>query len=281
MVLASSAAAGVLEAQGNSRKSPGRLPAPKSPAPVTVPAPVAEPEPVMPQVAMLAGVIEDSVGVPITDAEIAILGTSLRTRSGTGGTWRIPGVVPGPVLLSARRVGYYPQTLTVHVKEGESRALDLTLSEVSARPFVLPEQVIFAPPKKLRSFFHDGFYQRKLSYPGGTYLTREDLLLIKPSVTSDAFRGVAGFYQSRDRRGQSQWVVRGVSGAQVCPIRFFIDGINVPLMGMSIDELVQPTDIEGIEIYKGISTVPAEFSGRSLQDDSRCGVVAIWTRVTR
>lgn len=280
MVLASGAAAGVLPAQGNSRKTPTRLPAPKALAPVK-PEPVSEPEPLLPQVAMLAGIIEDSVGVPILGAEIAILGTSLLTRSGTGGAWRIQGVVPGPVLLSARRVGYHPQTLTVHLKEGEARALDLTLNEVAARPFVLPEQVIFVTPKKFRSVFHDGFYQRKLNYPGGTYFTRDDILLLKPSVTSDTFRGVPGFYQSRDRRGQTQWVVRGVSGSQACPIRFFIDGINVPLMGLSIDELVQPSDVEGIEIYKGVSTVPAEFSGRSLQDDSRCGVVAIWTRVTR
>jgi hypothetical protein len=271
-----------LEAQaGGRRGAAGKPPIPKSLAPAATPVVSDEPEPAMPQVAMLAGVIEDSIGAPILDAEIAILGTSLHTRSGTGGTWRIPGVVPGPVLVSARRVGYHPQTLTVHVREGETHALDLTLNEVMARPFVLPERVIFATPKSFRSVFHEGFYQRKLSYPGGTYFTREDILMFKPTVTSDMFRTVPGFYQSRDRRGQIQWVVRGVSGSQACPIRFFVDGINVPLMGLSIDEIVQPSDIEGIEIYKGLSTVPAEFSGRSLQDDSRCGVVAIWTRVTR
>lgn len=288
LLLGACLAAAPVEAQGSPRKGAAKGASSKPVAPsaaadpvVAVVAVVAEAEPAVTTAAMLAGVVEDSVGTPILDAEIAILGTTLRTRSGTGGIWRLSGVLPGPVLISARRMGYHAQTLTVHMKEGESRALDLTLLHVEQKPFVLPERVVFAPQKSFRSVFHQGFYARKLSYPGGTYFAREEIMQLQPSYTSDVFRQTPGLFQSRDRRGQTQWVMRGVSSSQACPIRFFIDGMNVPLNGMSIDELVQPNDIEGIEIYKGLSTVPAEFSGRSLQDDSRCGVVAIWTRVTR
>lgn len=35
-----------------------------------------------------------------------------------------------------------------------------------------------------------------------------------------------------------------------------------------------PGLVEGIEIYRGLSTVPAQF----LNSDAKCGVVAIWTR---
>jgi hypothetical protein len=280
-VVGLSALAGAQASRKTTKVAPKPAPAAAAPTPVTPAAPPPEPEPPPPQLAMLSGVIEDSTGMPLVEAEIAVLGTSLRTRSGTGGTWRIGGVQPGPVLLSARRVGYQPQTLTLQVKDGESKALDLMMHPMEQSPFVLPEAVIIAPPRPLRSVFHQAFYQRKNSYPGGTFYTREDILLFKAQQTSDLFRQTPGFFQTRDRRGQTQWVVRGVSSASNCPIRFFIDGVNVPLNGMSIDELVQPSDIEGMEIYKGVSTVPAEFSGRSTQDDSRCGVVAVWTRVTR
>ena len=276
----------VLGAQGSGRKSgprptPAKTPASAKVAPAVAPAASVEEVPAEPVVAMLAGVVEDSVGAPIIDAEIAILGTSLRTRSGMGGTWRIGGVAPGPLLLSARRIGYNPHTQTVHVREGETKALDLTLSEVARQAYTLPPLYTFATPAPFRSFFQGGFHGRRLNYPGGTFFTREDLMLIKPFNTSDVFRTTPGFYALRDRRGQTQWVLRGALGSQNCPVRFFIDGSNIPLNGMSIDDLVQPGDVEGIEIYKGMSTVPAEFSGKSLQDDSRCGVVAIWTRVTR
>ena len=82
----------------------------------------------------------------------------------------------------------------------------------------------------------------------------------------------------RYSRRQTQWFMRGGTGTTNCPARFFIDGNSVALQGMSIDELVSPSDVEGIEIYKGMSSVPSEFSGRSINDDSRCGVVAIWTK---
>ncbi len=293
IVAAALLAAGTAQAQGTTRKAAARKAVSKPTAAAEVPpavptslptvatAAAEDAEPAARQVAMLAGVVEDSIGTPIMDAEIAVIGTALRTRSGSGGTWRLSGVEPGPVLVSARRVGYLPQTLTVHLKEGETRALDLTLNEVMARPYVLPDVMVFTPPRTFRSVFHQGFYSRKLSYPGGTFFTREDLMAFKPQFTSDVFRSTPGFYQYRDRRGQSQWVMRGATTSSNCPIRFFIDGTNIPLNGMSIDELVQPSDIEGIEIYRGASTVPAEFSGRSIQDDSRCGVVAVWTRVTR
>ena len=245
---------------------------------VEEPAVVVPPEP---QVAMLAGVVEDSVGTPIIDAEIAILGTSLRTRSGLGGTWRIAGVAPGPIMLSARRVGFQPFAQTMHLRDGETRAIDLTMAELAEKPFELPPTYIIAPRLPYRSVFQQGFFARKSNYPGGTFFTRDDILLMRPVYTSDVFRTTPGFYQYRDRRGQTQWIIRGASTTQNCPIRFFIDGMNVPLNGMSIDELVQPSDIEGIEIYKGVSTVPAEYSGKSMQDDSRCGVVAVWTRVNR
>ena len=41
-----------------------------------------------------------------------------------------------------------------------------------------------------------------------------------------------------------------------------------------IDEVISPGSVEGIEVYRGLSTVPAEF----LNPDAECGVIAIWTR---
>jgi hypothetical protein len=52
----------------------------------------------------------------------------------------------------------------------------------------------------------------------------------------------------------------------------WIDGQRAP--GIEIDEL-PVNDIEGIELYRGASTTPAQFwqgSGPS------CGTVVIWTR---
>ena len=230
--------------------------------------------------AALSGVVEDSVGNPLTGVEIYLPSGGPRTRSGAGGTFRLAGLPAGPALIVARRLGYHATTVTVHLRAGESHDLDLTMAELQARPITMPAHVVLAAAPKLRSVFQAGFFLRKTSYPGGTFFDREYLLAMNPMYVSDVFRTANGMQAVRDRRGHTQWITR-MNSTMNCPVRFFIDGNSVPLNGGTIDDLVQPNDVEGIEIYRGVSTVPAEFSGKSLSDDSRCGVVAIWTRVSR
>ena len=268
---------------------PGAAGAPAAaPAGAPAGAPAAAPaaaEPVeVPELVLFAGtvsgVIEDSVGNPIVGAEIYVTNLPHQTRSGAGGTFRLPGLPSGPLMITARQIGFHPSTVTVHVRSGQSHDLDLTLAVVQARSIELPPVTVIASQTPRRSVFQAGFFLRKATHPGGTFFDREYILAMNPMYLSDVFRTTNGMQAVRDRRGQSQWMTR-VNSTSACPVRFFIDGNGVPLNGMSIDDLVRPSEVEGIEIYRGVSTVPAEFSGKSVQDDSRCGVVAIWTRVTR
>jgi hypothetical protein len=45
-------------------------------------------------------------------------------------------------------------------------------------------------------------------------------------------------------------------------------------MGESIDDIVNPNDIEGIEVY----TNPAEVPGEFMTARTNCGVIALWTK---
>jgi outer membrane receptor for ferrienterochelin and colicin len=66
--------------------------------------------------------------------------------------------------------------------------------------------------------------------------------------------------------------------------QIFVDGflVNRRMVGVNgnrpsdfrIDDVVSPASVEGIEVYRGLSTVPPEF----LNPDAVCGVIAIWTR---
>jgi hypothetical protein len=53
----------------------------------------------------------------------------------------------------------------------------------------------------------------------------------------------------------------------------WIDGQRAP--GMEIDE-IPLNDIEGIELYNGPSTTPAEFWQAN---GSQCGTIVVWTRL--
>ena len=74
-----------------------------------------------------------------------------------------------------------------------------------------------------------------------------------------------------------QLVERGMGGNSVllrgCAPAVFIDGIRVRGGASSIDDLVSPIEIAGIEVYRG-PEVPVEFSGPG----SGCGAILIWTQ---
>jgi hypothetical protein len=40
-----------------------------------------------------------------------------------------------------------------------------------------------------------------------------------------------------------------------------------------VDETVRPYDLEGVEVYRGLTEMPGEF-----YDDQHCGVILLWTR---
>jgi len=43
-----------------------------------------------------------------------------------------------------------------------------------------------------------------------------------------------------------------------------------------VDDVVDPRDIEAIEVYRSGAQVPAQFGG--MGPFTRCGVVVVWTR---
>ncbi|HJU65775.1 MAG TPA: hypothetical protein VJ596_08870, partial [Gemmatimonadaceae bacterium] len=72
---------------------------------------------------------------------------------------------------------------------------------------------------------------------------------------------------------QPSEVNRAASTAPNCSALFFVDGQEVSVEGTSIDALVSPVDILGIEVYRN-AQVPVQFR----RSREHCGVVVIWTR---
>jgi hypothetical protein len=61
-----------------------------------------------------------------------------------------------------------------------------------------------------------------------------------------------------------------------CPPQYFIDGMRME--GGSADEII-PHDIEALEVYAGIATIPLQFAPRAVQREKTCGAIVIWTRL--
>ena len=63
----------------------------------------------------------------------------------------------------------------------------------------------------------------------------------------------------------------GFSG-RPCRVNVYLDGVR--LARGNVDAFVLPIEVGGVEVYRGAASLPGEFAG----SDSRCGVVAIWTK---
>jgi hypothetical protein len=118
----------------------------------------------------------------------------------------------------------------------------------------------------------------------GHFITRDEIEKRRPGRVTDLLVSVPGVSLETSGSGTRRTVSMSrsrVGGTRNCPVQIFIDGrlLNRSVssgrdVSLSIDDVVSPGSVEGIEVYRGISGIPAEF----LNPEARCGVVAIWTR---
>ncbi len=126
--------------------------------------------------------------------------------------------------------------------------------------------------------FLDNF-RRRLRNGMGIYITREQIEARNPSFVSDMLRTVPGLQVNGSGNSLRPSVSFGRSSGMRCYTQIFVDGLlmnpwSVGEANARLDDFVTPQSVEGIEIYRGLSTVPPEF----LTPDAECGVIAVWTR---
>ncbi len=220
------------------------------------------------QNAALRGIVRDSAGTPIQDADVGIAAQRALTRTNAEGRFWLTRLRQGEAEVSIRRLGYEPRTIRVALRgqvdtvevQLEARAAELGLVDVSASE------------TRQRSGI-EGFHRRRV-LGLGTYIAREEIDARNTMSVSDMLRNVPGIRFIKVR-GSS----RGVRFPQTsirrgdCMPMIWIDGQAAP--GMEVDDVIVP-DIEGVELYGGPSTTPMQFS--QSRSDNTCGTIVIWSR---
>lgn len=228
------------------------------------------PGPVLAQAAgSIRGVVRDSLGGVVSDAHVAIQGSAARTTSASSGAFRLAGLPPGEAVLEVRRLGYRPFSSPVNVAAGRELQIDVSLSSV-------PEQL--APVQiTRRAEAYDsrlaGFNARKSKHVGHI-VTREKLDQMSSARFVDALRGMPGVSVRTLRGGV---VTVSLRGARCAPL-FYMDGFPATSGVMDLD-MIDLSGIEGIEVYAGMSSIPAEFLISA--GGEKCGVIAVWSRPFR
>jgi hypothetical protein len=219
-------------------------------------------------VGSVRGVVHDSGGGVVSDAEIAIKGSGLRTTSDDVGTFRLAGIPQGQGVIEVRRLGYHPVSTSVTIAAGAELELNPTLAPV-------PEQL--APVQiHARAEAYDsrlsGFNERKSKHVG-YFVTRERLDRMNSARFVDALREMPAVSVRTLRGGV---VTVSLRGARCAPL-FFMDGFPASAGTMDLD-MIDLSGVEGIEVYSGMS-IPPQFMVASGSEN--CGVIAVWSRPFR
>jgi TonB family protein len=212
------------------------------------------------------GVVKDSLGIPVVGAMITVGGTTLVAETDERGEFRLAKAAPGETSIRIRRIGYKPDTVRVTVLAGETHPVAITLARLAVE---LEPLVIFGRRNVAGRF--GGFYER-LARGMGHFMTREQIDKRNPMNMTDLFRMIPGVRV--ESRGFSNQAVR-FRGARQPPL-VWLDG--TPLYSGEFDlDSVDPRTFEGIEIYSGPASVPAEFLGNRMMS-STAGTIVLWTR---
>lgn len=213
-------------------------------------------------------VIAAQTSEPLLGVQVLIRGTRRWGITNQEGIFRLNGLKPGPVVIEFRHPNRAPVVYNLTLEADKVTELAV---KIDTRTVALPEVVVEGketqPAVKMQDFF-----SRKAAGHGGYFITRKDIEERQPRVLSDMMRRVPGLRVDCDFGScsvTSFTEARRIMGG--CPIQYFLDG--VPFTG-DVDELT-PDQVEGIEIYRGSSSIPPQFNTGT----SMCGVIAVWSRV--
>lgn len=185
------------------------------------------------------------------------------------------------VRLSARRIGY--REVNTPFLSFEGRDLHVVELRMDTEAVPLAPLTVVARSRRLERSPVLSDFDRRAENGFGWYFTRDEIEEIAPTLVSDLLARVPGVrLESSGGSNLRRTLTMARSsvvgpGGGACPVQIFLDGRLVTrssAIEFPVDDLVAPQGVEGIEVYRGLSTVPPEF----LTPSSRCGVVAIWTR---
>ena len=213
--------------------------------------------------AMLSGVVKDTLGKPLADVEVVVVGVGLSARTSSDGVYAVFGIPPGIRRILVRRVGFEQVVTDISIEAGADARMDIDLfpSMPQLAEVVVTENRPLVGP--IAEFEH-----RRKTY-NGSFLTESDIERRKPLRSTDLVRGISGVSVKASTRGPGFIIWMGAGGVN-CRPALYLDGI--PTTEATLDNF-PAQDMVGIEVYRKAYDAPPPYLSTS-----GCGVVAFWSR---
>ena len=250
--------------------------------------------PLRAQATLRGRVVEDSGRMPIRSAQVGIAALGLATMTDSLGAFRLTGVRFGTYRVVVRALGFAPDSSVVEVDADALEVRDIRLHrQAQALAGVTVEDKAVALAARI-----SGFEERR-RIGVGTFIDRSMLARFDTRRTDNVLAALAPGVSIRHGSGLMAWVATtrgggnqfqpessdGARGARpACYMDIYLNGALVFANSRSTNRQAQlfdvnslrPEDIESIEVYAGISQLPAQYN----KTGGGCGVILIWTRVS-
>lgn len=199
---------------------------------------------------------------PVAGARVFVQGSADTAVTAGDGLFRLESLPVGRHVLRLDYLGMRSRDVPVELDSRHPVSLDIALS-MSVIP--VAELVVTVdrrlPVNKLFDFY------RRMAHGQGVFFTRADVRARHPARITDLLRDVPGIQVGPPRPGRVYVTMGRRPG---CIPEYYVDGARAP--GFDLDDL-QPSDLAGLEVYRGNSEVPMEFKAFE-----RCGAIVVWTR---
>ena len=205
------------------------------------------------------------------------------TVTGAAGSFLFHVPTIGSYRVRAIRIGYagrITEPIAVEPKVESSIRLGL-------RPAALPLDTLTVVAESVTTeqwvpwLADQGFYQRKREGLG-SFLTREQIENKDPLTVADLLKGMPGeLVRCGAPRswGMSMRAATSMFLGRKCQPTVVLDGAVVSVGGSARTssgnvDLIDPHNLEAIEVYPGPAGVPVQYSGYM----SPCGAILLWSR---
>jgi hypothetical protein len=203
--------------------------------------------------------------VGVGGAELEIVGTGLRGYANDEGRFRFTDMESGSYELHVRRIGYLSSSVRIVVEDGRPLQRNVELRRF---PNALTEVRIEGRLVKVPARFEEVY--ARAAKGDGTFFLRDDIKRLNPYDVRSLLNFVPTV-RVNDRR-----ITFARCDDMSSKVQVYIDGTRVTASPSTSPAdaiaLVHVAQIEAMEVYTGVTRIPAEF----LND--ACAVIAIWTK---
>lgn len=211
---------------------------------------------------------------PLANARVWLDGSDATATTNDRGEFALGGLPSGSQTLIARALGFLPERTTVHLLTGHAP------NEVVVRLTSLKRLIDTVRVTATRVYTSDanGFESRRRAGQGH-YIDRAQIERQQATAASDLLRMIPRVEVLASGVGFFGHVVafrKPFAFEGYCRPDLYVDGYLFPAGDMEIDDVVNPADIQGIEVYTKPESAPVQFTNNM----SGCGSIVVWTRTT-